>query len=51
MSDHGQVGLSAVALALAGVALLWVPVLSLHLTPHCSPPWSPTAARARSRRR
>ena len=33
MKDHGRVSLSAVALALAGVALLWVPVLSLHLTP------------------
>ena len=33
MNDRERVGLSAVALALAGVALLWVPVLSLHLTP------------------
>ncbi len=33
MSERQRVGLSAVAMALAGVALLWVPVLWLHLTP------------------
>ena len=33
MSERQRVGLSAVAMALAGVALLWVPVLWLNLTP------------------
>ncbi|HWS05155.1 MAG TPA: AI-2E family transporter [Burkholderiaceae bacterium] len=33
MSERERVSLSVVALALAGLALLWVPVLALHLTP------------------
>lgn len=33
MSSQGRVSLSTVTVTLAGVALLWVPVLLLHLTP------------------
>lgn len=33
MSGQERVGLSALAMALAGVALWWIPVLTLHLTP------------------